>query len=48
MSLKYIVNTKEDKTSRMNNLLAHNPTGILIKVIYEKLQVYCRAKKIYN
>jgi len=48
MSLKYIVNTKEDKTSRMNNLLANNPSGELIKVIYDKAKVYCRAKKIYK
>ena len=48
MSLKYIVNTKEDNTSRMNNLLAHNPTGELIKVIYAKSKAYCRAKRIYK
>jgi len=48
MSLKYVVNTKEDEPSRMNSLLANNPTGELIKVIYEKSKVYCRAKRIYK
>ena len=48
MSLKYVVNTKDDKTSRMNYLLTNNPTGELIKVIYEKYKICSRAKKIYR
>ena len=48
MPLSRIVNTKEDETSRMNTLLANNPTGILVKVIYDKLQVYSRARRIYR
>ena len=48
MPLSKLIYTKEDQTSRMNNLLANNPTGELIKVIYDKVQIYCRAKKIYK
>lgn len=48
MPLSKIVKTEEDETSRMNTLLSHNPTGELIKVIYDKCKVYIRAKRIYK
>lgn len=48
MPLSKLIYTKDDKTSRMNNLLANNPSGELIKVIYDKAKIYCRAKKIYK
>ena len=46
MPLSKIVYTKEDKTSRMNYLLTNNPTGELIKVIYEKFKACQRLQRI--
>ena len=39
MSIKQKIYTKEDETSRMNTLLANNPTGELFKVLVDKYKV---------
>jgi len=48
MSISKMVKTKEDQPSRMNKLLTNNPTGELIKVIYEKTKQHYKSKRIYR
>ena len=48
MSISEKIYTKEDQPSKMNKLLANNPTGELVKVIYEKTKQYYKSKRIYR
>lgn len=48
MSISKMVKTEEDQPSKMNKLLTNNPTGELIKVIYEKTKQHCKSKRIYK